>query len=491
MQKLTTRSFSPCSGASHALPLKHPRYTVPLTLVAALTLLISCGTSFGQTASGSGSGSGSRSEALTSAAQSCTLYVGSNGSAKNTGTTTSSPITLLRAATVAVAGDTVCIAPGTYSLTSTFYPAHSGNENAWITYTSYGTGVVNIVWTAGANAGDQTMFHMYNAKFPEGPSYIEFKGLTLNGQNVAENGFFCQGSHHLRYSQNTIEDMGSSGIGSVDCDYQTADHNIVYHNGYKGGWSSGISYNSSQWFDTYAGLHNIVSNNMVAGSYDGSSNHTDGNGIIMDLSNGTYTAASANTPPALIVNNVVYGNGGRCIENNYVTNIWVVNNTCYDNGLDLTLGNVGEIVSVYASKEYFVNNIVQGWDRKPAFQEVGTGTNIDFSKNMIYASTNSGIAASTNSNPADFTTANPDFVNPPAYNATAGGQYANTINPLSLGNALNLQSDSPAIGSGIDPTSLAGSNTSLKSDMSTYVYRDINGNPRTPGGPFTLGAYQP
>jgi hypothetical protein len=501
MQQFTTKSGRRLlSGAFQTLPVKHSRYTLPL--LAALTVLIYCNTmlgstrppqtsGFGSTSSGSGSGSSSASGTSDSAAQSCTLYVASNGSARNSGTTPASAITLLQAAAVAVAGDTVCIAPGTYSLASTFYPAHSGNANYWITYTSYDSGTVNIVWTAGANASDQTMFHMYNAKFPEGPSYIEFKGLTLNGQNVAESGFFCQGSHHLRYLQNTIENMGSSGIGSMDCDYQTADHNIVYHNGYRAGWSSGISYNSNQWLDTYSGLHNIVSNNIVAGSFDGSSNHTDGNGIIMDLSNGTYTAASANTPPALIVNNVVYGNGGRCIENDYVTNIWIVNNTCYDNGLDLTLGNVGEIVSVNASHEFFVNNIVQAWDKKPAFMEQGVGSSLTFSSNMIYGSPNSGIAAITNSDPEDFTTENPDFVSPPAYNATAGGQYANTINPLSLGKDLNLQSDSRAIDAGIDPTSLAGSNTSLKSDMSTYIYTDINGNPRTPGSRFTLGAYQP
>jgi hypothetical protein len=491
MRQLTTKSGCPSFGASHGLQLKHPRYSLPLTLIAALAALIYCGTSLGQTAQvRSGSGGVNDLESLATAAQTCTLYVGANGSTRNTGTTPSSPITLLQAASVAVAGDTVCIAPGTYSLTSTFYPAHSGNGNAWIIYTSYGTGVVNIVWTAGANAADQTMFHMYNANFPDGPSFIEFRGLTLNGQNVAENGFFCQGGHHLRYIQNTIEYMGSSGIGSVKCDYQMADHNIVYHNGYRGGWSSGISYNSNQWFDKYAGLHNIVSNNIVAGNFDGSSNHTDGNGIIMDLSNGTYTASSANTPPALIVNNVVYGNGGRCIENNYVTNIWVVNNTCYDNGLDLTLGNVGEIVSNNSSSEHFINNIVLGWDKKPAFMQSGAAANLSFSKNMIYASTNAGIASASNSNPADFTTANPDFIKPPAYNATAGGQYANTISPSSLGNGLDLQSGSPARSAGIDPISLAGSNTSLKSDMSGYIYKDINGNPRTPGDPFTLGAYQ-
>ena len=113
----------------------------------------------------SGSGGVNDLESLATAAQTCTLYVGANGSTRNTGTTPSSPITLLQAASVAVAGDTVCIAPGTYSLTSTFYPAHSGNGNAWIIYTSYGTGVVNIVWTAGANAAEQ--------RYVEEPQYFD------------------------------------------------------------------------------------------------------------------------------------------------------------------------------------------------------------------------------------------------------------------------------------------------------------------------------
>jgi hypothetical protein len=410
--------------------------------------------------------------------------VSPDGSNNNSGATPTSGITLLTAAQVAVAGDVVCIEPGNYSLTSTFAPAHSGNPSDWITFTNYGTGVVNIVW---AGAADGSMVHMYGSSFPNGPSYIQFNGLTLNGQNNAAIGFFCQGSHHLKFTYNTVEDMGSAGIASVDCDYLTADHNIVYHNGYNTGWSSGISFNSNQWFDAYTGLHNIVSNNMVAGNFDGSSYHTDGNGIIMDLSNGTYVVSSANTPPALIVNNVVYGNGGRCIQAYTVTNIWVVNNTCYDNDLDLTLGPAGGIVSNNSNTEVFVNNIVQSWDSHSPFQAVGT---VDAST-MIYADnlTNGGTNVDIPS--TGFTTGDPDFIDPPAYNPTAGGQYANTISPSSLGTGLNLQSSSPAINAGIDPTSLVENNTNLKNDMSAYIYTDINGNARPVGGPFTLGAYQP
>ena len=89
--------------------------------------------------------------------------------------------------------------------------------------------------------------------------------------------------------------------------------------------------------DNYSGFHNIIANNIV-GEFDSSSNHADGNGIILDLSNGSYNASTANTPPVLIINNVVHGNGGRCIHAHIVTNFWIVNNTCYDNNLDPTLG---------------------------------------------------------------------------------------------------------------------------------------------------------
>lgn len=420
-----------------------------------------------------------------SPAPACTLYVASSGSSHRSGVSSASPTTLLHASSIATAGAVICIKPGTYDLDTTFYPAHSGTASAWITYTAHGDGAVNIIWTGGANAGDENMFHMYSRKFPDGPSYIQFNGLTLNGQNAAENGFFCQNSHHLKYTRNVIENMGSSGIGSVDCDYQTADHNIVYHNGYIAGWSSGISFNSNQWFDSYSGFHNVVANNFVAGSFDASNHHSDGNGIIMDLSNGTYKPSSANTPPALIVNNVVYGNGGRCIENFVVTNIWVINNTCYDNDLDLKLGAVGEIVSNSANTEVFANNIVQSWGNHQPFQAIGTVTagTMKYHNNLIYGGRTAGTPS------AGFTTANPLFLASPVYNETADGQYASTVHPSTLGADLQLQAASPAIEAGIDPTTLA-TNASLKSDMAAYVYSDILGIARPIGGPFTLGAYQ-
>jgi hypothetical protein len=421
-------------------------------------------------------------------AQGCTLFVSAQGSDRNSGTTPSSPITLLGAASQARAGDDVCLMGGSYSLSRTFSPSHSGNPYSWILFESYGDSNVNIAWTAGANASDKNMFHFYNSVFPNGPSYLEFRGLTLDGQNAASNGFFCQGSHHLRFTDNTIKNTGGAGIGSVLCDYLTSNHNTVYHNGYHGGWTSGISYNSNQWFDRYQGLHNVIANNIVVGEYDSSSYHTDGNGIIMDLSSRSYDPTTANTPPALIVNNVVYGNGGRCIQNYVVTNIWVVNNTCYDNGLDLSLGGVSSISSHNASDEYFFNNIVVTWGGMHPFIEQGTiNQNVAFGHNLIYGGADAGF---TDTNPTHFTTAAPAFVNPPKFNATGDGQYATALDPSLLGNGLHLRAGSPGIGVGVDPSTLSRISPAIISDMKEYLYTDRDGNPRPQGGPFNLGAYQ-
>jgi len=108
-------------------------------------------------------------------------------------------------------------------------------------------------------------------------------------------------------------------------------------------WTSGISFNSNQWYDSYTGFHNIISNNIVTDEVDQSAKHSDGNGIILDLSDRTYNYSSANTPPALIVNNVVYGNGGRCMEAYVVSNFWMVHNTCHGNNLDSSIARSSSV----------------------------------------------------------------------------------------------------------------------------------------------------
>jgi Right handed beta helix region len=420
----------------------------------------------------------------------CTVFASPTGNDANSGATATSPKTFNGAANATQPGSVVCLLGGTYNLSSSFVPPVNGTPSSWIVYKAYGDSPVTLLYTGAADASP--MFRLGTGNFPTGPSYLEFRGLTLNGNGNAGDAFWCEGGHHLRFIGNTMINTGGSGVGTRDCDYLTTDHNVVYHNGYMPastpdpqwyGWTSGISYNSDQWFDNYQGFHNVISNNIVVGEYDSSTHHTDGNGIILDLSNGSYTASTANTPPALIINNVVYGNGGRCIHAFVVTNFWIVNNTCYKNNLDSTLGNAASLSTNNSQSGYFINNIAVAWDTgNPTYAEEGTNSNISFYSDLYFGS----AVSFTPSSPPQFTQADPLFVNPPSL---TGGGYATALAPSQLGDGLTLTSASPARGKGIDPTTLPNLPAAILSDLKNYIYTDINGKARA-GGAFDSGAYQ-
>ena len=424
----------------------------------------------------------------------CTLFASPSGSDLNSGTTATSPKTFTGAAAAATPGSVVCLHGGTYNLASSFNPPNSGTPSSWIVYKNYGDGGINFLWTGAADASP--MFRLGSGSFPSGPAYLEFRGLNLDGQGNAGDAFFCQGAHHLRFIGNTMSNTGGSGIGTRDCDYLTADHNIINHNGYMPsstsvpqwyGWTSGISFNSNQWFDNYGGFHNVISNNIVVGEYDSSTNHSDGNGIILDLSNGSYTPSTANTPPALIINNVVYGNGGRCITAYVVTNFWIVNNTCYKNNLDTALGNAGSLTSNDSHDGYFINNITQAWQsNNPSYSWEGVSANIHYYADLYFGSANNF----TYSDPSQLVQADPRFVNAPNFSPTANGQYATALVPSLLGNGLTLLPLSPAIGKGIEPSALSGLPSAVVTDLKKYIYTDINSKTRPQGGGSDLGAYQ-
>jgi hypothetical protein len=341
------------------------------------------------------------------------------------------------------------------------------------------------------------MFDMNGGKFPSNPAYLEFRGLNLDGGGKAGDGFFCRGSHHLRFIGNSISNTGGSGIGSIKCDYLVADHNVINHNGYVPAdagrnaryysWTSGISFNSNQWYDSYVGFHNVISNNIVADEVDRSSKHSDGNGIILDLSDRTYNYRSANTPPTLIINNVVYGNGGRCIEAYVVTNFWIVNNTCYKNNLDPSIGRAGTITINNSNDGYVINNIAVALSTADrCYDEENITKNIRYRRNMCFGSSDTGRL----SDPSQVIHADPLFVSPPYCRPTDKAHYAMTSAPSMLGNGLMLQAGSPAVHEGIDPTTLPSLSATIITQLQRYIYTDINGIPRPHGEDFDLGAYQ-
>lgn len=422
-------------------------------------------------------------------ATNCTIFASASGKDSNSGTTASSPLTLNGAADATKPGSVVCIEAGTYDLSSSFQPPHDGTSALYITYQSYGNGAVNFVWTGGTGPGTIMVDLDSSAGFPNGHSYLQISGLNLNGQNKASNGFFARYAHHLVFSNNFIENTGGSGVACMNCDYITTDHNIIWHNGYLQGGTSAITYNETEFYDDYQGFHNIISNNVIAGESDTVDN-TDGNAIIMDRSaSGAKGVSNANTPPTLILNNLAYENSGDCIINFIVSNVWTINNTCYKNAMNTAevfiVSHAGELGDNSSQKNWYVNNISYSW--KPSLHAYFNDNTAILGKwyaNMLCV----GGVDFTPTVPSEFFDDWPLF-NPLAVNATETGQFATAPNPQTIGNAFHLSSTSPAIGKGVDPTTLPDVPSAIVIDLKKYIYSDISGNARTENSSFDLGAF--
>jgi hypothetical protein len=236
-----------------------------------------------------------------------------------------------------VAGDTVLIRAGKYLVSGGDKPievVNSGTPSHYITIQSYPGETVTIQGDYN-KSGD---WAWYGIVIP-GTSYIRIKGLTIKGFHAA---FSCSApGHHVIIQNNFAIYNSESGISSVNadsgnmeaCDYMTIEGNIIHDNGYyengdpaRGfdeGGGSGISinaHNKPYAFDTdYSKIHTIIRGNIVYHNFDGTF-HTDGNGIAMDR--------SGNYPPTLIENNIVFGNGGKCIQLFGSQNVWVIGNVC-------------------------------------------------------------------------------------------------------------------------------------------------------------------
>src|SRR5256885_9096198 len=146
---------------------------------------------------------------VTAAAPSVSISSPANG-ATVSGTTTVSGVASdgLAITSVQLSVDGGAFAHASRTPNRSFSPPTSGSPSSWITYKNYDSTPVNFVWSGGSNAS--AMFYIGGGSFPSGPAYLEFRGLNLNGNANAADGFFCRGSHHLRFISNSISNTGGS-----------------------------------------------------------------------------------------------------------------------------------------------------------------------------------------------------------------------------------------------------------------------------------------
>jgi Right handed beta helix region len=310
---------------------------------------------------------------------------------------------------------------------------------------------------------------------------IVIDGLTIDGANLIGGGIsVISGSHHIMIRNCVIRNTGADGIELNAVDYVTVAHNLIYHVGYNQGWGSGISLwyggasamygGSTAWYDTAAGFHNFIVDNIVSGSYDNSSHHTDGNAIIVD--------GSGSIPPALIANNAVYENGGRGIEiYRNSGDIWVVNNTAYADGLDLRVasGHASEFAAISATNVHFVNDLAFGRENYTSYTTAYLYNNIDgstigWAHNLGYKGSTVGVSSSTTSDPRRYHYADPRFTRLPAIPSTRT-PWASATPPWRVGNDFTLRAGAPPRHAGIDPTTVTGITSALANGLRNYVSR--------------------
>ena len=390
-----------------------------------------------------------------------TYYIAPTGNDTNPGTEAQPWLTLQKATTTLMPGDTVLVKNGTYekavSSGAAIVMSRSGTPDAWITYKAYPGQRPKIVSRS------------WNAVRFSNVAYIEFNGFEVQGIPDPMSSYAGDGigihdtAHHIRIVNNDVYGFGGGGINTVGGDYIDIEGNRVHGTSKLSPYAtSAISLFKLYNFDNAEGYHNVIRGNIV---YDNENTVpqqrttgpviTDGNCIIIDHSRHTLNGVAVNpyTGYTLIENNMCFNNGGRGVHVYESDNVFAINNTLYMDQRSSDI-NDGELGAYNSGNVQFFNNIVYTLPNKQANQ-IRVSSNTVFSRNLYFNTTNIPVKSSD-----DLIGVDPSFMN-------------GTIDPQSAD--FRLQQISPAI------------DTAL---TSYFPLIDLLGNIRPFGSMPDLGAYE-
>jgi hypothetical protein len=411
----------------------------------------------------------------------CTLHVAPHGRATATGRSPRRPTTLRGARDRAVSGSVVCLRSGTYSVRREVYFDRSGGAGRPIVYRSR-RGTALIRWTGGHAAVVGTAIF----KVGNDVHHIRFEGLSFDGANQTTQCIKVnRGGHHVAIADSRFENCAGSAIATKRADHITVARNLIHHTGYnrRHGWGSGISLNSHVWSDRAPGFHSHVVGNVVSGATDESSYNSDGSGVIIDL--------GGDAPPVLVAGNVAYHNGDHCINVLDVAHVWVVNNTCYQNGLDRRQTHAAEITvdRSGATDVHVINNVAYASAGRTPYRLVD-GASAAYAGNVQHGGRPSELPESVLADASQVRTGLPLFVDPPAVDRNAHLPQAGALPPSALGSGLTLSPASSLVDAGIDPHTALGLTPALRAGIERGLSRDARGVTRPQGRAWDVGAYE-
>lgn len=345
-------------------------------------------------------------------------HVASDGNDANLGTSPSQAFrTLQKAESVVRSGDVVTVAGGDY-LSDTFGDrrddsallriTHPGRQDAWITWrarkgetpvlrprgwsgisieASYQ--VIDGFTVLGANDEITLVDALAAAKKNKTDPYFNTNGIVIDGRKAPPD----RKPHHVVVRNCVIGKMPGGGITGLETDYVTLEDNKVFDNAWYMQYAgSGITFLDDWAFDGAPGYHIVISRNVVWNNrtmvpWNTTGKLSDGNGILLDVTDQAITGGATNpnadasvaaaspsgdavikkegpaarskrpvwTGRALIANNLSAFNGGSGIHTFRTAHVDIVNNTTYWNG---AVVNYQELFPNRSDDVVIMNNVI-------------------------------------------------------------------------------------------------------------------------------------
>jgi parallel beta-helix repeat protein len=364
----------------------------------------------------------------------CTYFVSPEGNDSNPGDLSRHFRTIRKAASIAKAGNTICVDDGVYR--ESVWLHKSGSPRAWITFRSLHVHGAHIAPPDNGSGNDA--FNLNSQ------SYVTISGFDLTAGRMSSGVAAGWGGlgHHTRVIGNVIHDTGASGIQLNSGDYRAIENNIVYRCAF---WApfdgSGISIYEPRAFDAHPGYHNVIRNNITFANDNLTGPRSDGNGIVIDDTRFSQNRGVPYRNRTLVESNLSFGNGGNGIEVYYSDYVRVRNNTAYWNNRRLDSRNDrAELANVSSSHVEWVNNIA--WTENSSEYAI---LDRGFVKNIVWAS-NMTFSTATDAPSVKITDGSRSRVQ---------GKTLFGLDPKLTRPGLSLQSDfrptssSPAIGGGV------------------------------------------
>lgn len=313
--------------------------------------------------------------------------------------------TISRGVAAAMPGDTVYIRGGRYvGWANQLNPIRAGRADAWITFRAFEGELPVLIPPAGAT--EASAFEPFDDpadSFADAPiSFIRVEGLVAYQWPTSgfSNGWEKH-ANNIEVRHCIADGNGINGLTFYDATGVVFEHNIAAHNGNRApSYSSGVNlYRVSGG----AGV-NIVRGNVSFENIDicgdtgahpcDASRSTDGSGFILD-EGGTGVRFESN---------LAFRNGGSCLRMTLTPGAQLVNNTCYNNGLDTGYEFAfGEIFfSDQGSRNDIVvrNNIAVGTNGQAVVNNTnGTNANVG---NNAFAPTTAAVFRDPDGTKPDF-----------------------------------------------------------------------------------------